>query len=196
MSLSGQHKDAAQVQRWLNDCNQSFTYEATHHVSVIFNGGFVDPRFPPGTLEDDINDYFRGLRSETELLATLDIIASVEAAIRVDFINRADKHIKDSSGLADEFKVLRKKKKAKVSLEEDILDAWKRHAPEVKPRIDDFGHVLDYRHWLAHGRYWLFKAKIPKNGGAPPTFIEAKNVSEKLILALKSSVFGFHPNKV
>ncbi|WP_109484043.1 hypothetical protein [Paraburkholderia sp. C35] len=195
MSLSGQHKDVTQVQKWLNDCNRSFTYEAAHHVETIIKGGAVDPRFV-GALEEDINTYFAALRRDTELLAILDLIASTEAAIRVDFANRADKHVRDSSALATTFKALRKKKKERISLEDHILVEWKRLAPEIKSRIDEFEHVLDYRHWLAHGRYWLFKAKIPKNGGVTPSFIEVKNVSEKLMGAMQASVFGFYPKKI
>lgn len=195
MSLSGQHKDAVTVQAWLDDCKQSFTYEVIHHNQVIHSRGAVDPRFS-GFHPDDLDRYFENLRAETELLATLDLIASVEAAIKVDYINRVEKRVKDNSALGDAFKALHKKKKERVSLEDDILRIWKIHDLTTKSKIDDFEHVLDYRHWLAHGRYWVFKSKVPKNGGAPPAFIEAKNVADKLLSALRSSVFGFHPQKM
>lgn len=195
MSLSGQHKDAAKVQAWLDDCKQSFTYEVIRHTTVIHGGGVVDPRFL-GYLPSDVDQYFEVLRGETELLATLDLIASIEAAIKVDYTNRVERRIKDNSSLGGAFKALHKRKKERVSLEDHILHAWKTCDPNTKSKIDDFEHVLDYRHWLAHGRYWVYKSKIPKNGGAPPTFIEAKNVADKLLSVLKSSVFGFYPQKL
>jgi len=44
-------------------------------------------------------------------------------------------------------------KKKKVSLPDEILRRWKKESTE-KRFISDFISALNYRDWLAHGRYW------------------------------------------
>ncbi len=38
------------------------------------------------------------------------------------------------------------------------MKVWKEEGRENKTRMDGFGIMLQYRHWIAHGRYWQ-----PKN---------------------------------
>jgi hypothetical protein len=42
-------------------------------------------------------------------------------------------------------------------LTDDIIPAWKGKYPQHKTRLDNLGKALDYRNWLAHGRYWMPK---------------------------------------
>jgi len=47
--------------------------------------------------------------------------------------------------------------KAKVRFEEDILDTWSEHRPEIRSDLGRLKGAMKYRHWLAHGRYWVPK---------------------------------------
>jgi hypothetical protein len=45
-----------------------------------------------------------------------------------------------------------------VALSEDILGSWIKHHPELRSLIGQLRAALQFRHWLAHGRYWDLKA--------------------------------------
>ncbi len=47
-----------------------------------------------------------------------------------------------------------------MRLKEDILEIWKQKVRGVhKPTISSFYELINYRHWIAHGRYWLYQQK-------------------------------------
>jgi len=80
---------------------------------------------------------------------------SLEASLRIDYLNRVYRREKDD--LSKAFREIHKKKENKASLEEDILSSWKKYHPEYKSIFSDILGALKYRHWLAHGRYWVPK---------------------------------------
>lgn len=110
---------------------------------------------------------FFGLRPEeilTELNARLEetdqrsaffILTSLEKAFRDDYECRCKRRMKDD--LSRAFRGMYKYRKAKVSLEKDILKAWKKHSAGSGPLIGELCGAFDFRHWLAHGRYWVPK---------------------------------------
>ena len=57
------------------------------------------------------------------------------------------------------FRQLRKATDDRVGVQ-DILDSWKSERPSYKNFCGQLKEVLKYRHWLAHGRYWV--PKFPK----------------------------------
>jgi hypothetical protein len=44
-----------------------------------------------------------------------------------------------------------------VRLDEDILEGWKMHGTAPARLIGQVRGAFRFRHWLAHGRYWLPK---------------------------------------
>jgi len=105
--------------------------------------------------KEDILNYFSEQKSELENLVSLNIMASVEATIRIDYLNRVYTRKKDPVSRC--FRDLHKEKGVKASLENDILKIWKQEQPSCKKAIDNFQQTLKLRHWLAHGRYWTPK---------------------------------------
>jgi hypothetical protein len=92
---------------------------------------------------------------EHDHASALIALAAVEAAFRIDYLLRVDTKQKDR--LSRALRDLHKEKGARVSLEEDIFDAWRQHA-SIPPRlIGDLRGAFRYRHWLAHGMYWTAK---------------------------------------
>jgi len=113
-----------------------------------------DAKFVGYSIED--------VRRELELrLGELDrnsafcVLAALEASFRTDFLVRCDKRRKDD--LSRSFRKLYKLKRSRAALEEEILDAWKHHVPKAKSLISEIIGAFRYRHWLAHGRYWVPK---------------------------------------
>lgn len=88
---------------------------------------------------------------EFEMSICLTIFASLEASFRMDYLRRVDGKFKD--GLSQAFIKIYRRKKNKAAFE-DLLDAWKRHAPSSEIYVRELKGALAFRHWLAHGRYW------------------------------------------
>ena len=85
-------------------------------------------------------------------MCSLELLAALEARFRIDYLVRCQKKQKDS--LSRNFREIHQQKANRVSLPDDILAEWKASFPEHKTRLDHFQKALDYRNWLAHGRYW------------------------------------------
>jgi hypothetical protein len=96
---------------------------------------------------------------ESELRSTLALLTSLEASFRIDFDSRCRGRLKDD--LSRYFQGLEKERGDKIRLDEDILEGWKLHSTAPPSLIAQLKGAFKFRHWLAHGRYW-----IPKLGRA------------------------------
>jgi hypothetical protein len=94
---------------------------------------------------------------ETELRSALAVLATIEAAFRVDFLTRCQEKKKDA--LSRVFRGLNKRyrKPYLIDLDNQILESWAAHHPEFRSTIGELRGALNYRHWLAHGRYFIPK---------------------------------------
>ena len=93
--------------------------------------------------------------SELEKNISFNILSALEASFRIDYLIRTRTKYKDD--LSREFRELYKSKEKDVSLEQDILTIWKQEYPSFKSIVSEYIGALNYRHWLAHGRYWVPK---------------------------------------
>ena len=92
---------------------------------------------------------------EIDASLALTLLASIEASFRVDYLQRFYRKKKDP--LSRSFRKLHKKKGNLVSLKDDLLDAWKKHSSVQTSLLGNIKGAFNYRHWLAHGRYWVPK---------------------------------------
>ena len=120
-------------------------------LNALFQGKSVNEPFLFMTKEN-VLDYFAKQKTELENLVSLNIMASVEAAIRMDYLKRVYARKKDI--ISRSFRELHKEKGVRASLEDDILKIWKQEQPSCKTALDNFKNASKLRHWLAHGRYW------------------------------------------
>lgn len=90
-------------------------------------------------------------RREFEVTVCLTILAALEASFRLDYLVRVDRKLKDE--LSRAFIKIYRRSKTKVGFE-DLLDAWKRHAPSSTDYVRELKGALAFRNWIAHGRYW------------------------------------------
>jgi len=102
------------------------------------------------------NDVFDIRVKELDLSAVLTILAAIEAALRLDYLERATNR-KPKGPLTERFREIHKLKEHRASLEDDILDAWRDHGGAASKLIGNLKGAFKYRHWLAHGRYWIPK---------------------------------------
>ena len=92
---------------------------------------------------------------ETRAASAMTLLASIEASFRVDYLQRHYARKKDP--LSRAFQSLHREKQRNASLSDDILEVWKVHS-DIRPRLlSDIRSAFRYRHWLAHGRYWVPK---------------------------------------
>jgi hypothetical protein len=134
-------------------------------TTLVAGTGLTESRYVGKTreeLERDFSFQVEELKSAVGLL----MLASAEAAMRVDFIERVGQRKKDA--VSRRFREIQKRRKEKIRLEEDILETWveKTTEAEVKAAVSEFKSLLNYRNWLAHGRYW--KAKLGRQSGYDP----------------------------
>lgn len=112
-----------------------------------------------GMNREELDSYFQDILQEIDVQASLFLLAATEATIRVDFLSRVYERRKDpvSRDFRQKYVSRCDHNKIKVRLDEDILDTWSEHSPETKSDIGRLKGAMKYRHWLAHGRYWVPK---------------------------------------
>ncbi len=112
-------------------------------------------RFAGYSLEQ-ISEDLEARLDESEIRSSLAVLTSLEAKFRVDFNARCQNRYRDD--LSRHFREIeRVRGDRSVRLDEDILEGWKRHA-EIQARlISELRSAFNFRHWLAHGRYWIPK---------------------------------------
>lgn len=125
-----------------------------------------------GLTNDDINEYFQSSIDELEHLVCFDLISATEAKLRLDFLSKV--YNKDKSSIAIKFRELEKIYPNKISLENHIIDTWKAYKEAEKKRFSEFIGLLNYRHWLAHGRYW--KPKLGQTYNPDNTYQIVENI--------------------
>jgi len=143
VTFSGQHLNLANIAAHYND------------VEAALRHYFADPlaqgnRFAGYTL-DQVSEELELRLEEEDRSCALSILATLEAAFRIDYLQRVYKRKKDV--LSKEFRALYKAKGTRISLDE-IFYVWTKHSNAPKRLIGDLRGAFNYRHWLAHGRYW------------------------------------------
>lgn len=108
--------------------------------------------------QQEINAELHKRIDELNKSTTLTVLASIEASFQIDYLKRCYGRKRDS--LSKDFRLIyikNEQENRRTSLEEDILKNWKKHFPDSKSLISKLIEAFNYRHWLAHGRYWQHK---------------------------------------
>ncbi len=114
-----------------------------------------NPRFETrfaGYTPDEIRQEMNARLEEHERTTSLNLLAALEAAFYIDFLQRCYKRKKDR--LSRAFRQVYTRQGRRVSLERDILPAWRENSSVPQRVISGLRDAFRYRHWLAHGRYW------------------------------------------
>lgn len=127
-------------------------------------------------LPSEVNAELAQRMSETDLRSTLVVLARIEAALRKDYIERGSK-LKLSDDISLAFRKIYKRKGRRANLNDDILDVWYQNLdPSSRSFISTLRGMLNFRHWLAHGRYW--------NPGAKYDFRDAYLLADIVLTSL------------
>lgn len=148
VSFSGEHLGLTALARDHTDTEQS--------VRSYFLSAPSPIRFPGYTM-NEVRAEMEGLLSEHDRRSALALLAALEASFRIDYLQRRYRREKDP--LSRSLRAIFGRKEERASLEEDILGAWKDYSniPSARVIVQELRGALKYRHWLAHGRYWVPK---------------------------------------
>lgn len=148
VSFSNDNFSVAEAAAYYNDVESAlrlFFSPASPSYNVRF----------PGSKPSDIKIELDRRLSELDRSTTMSILTAVEAAFRIDYIQRCDQKKKDA--VSQSFWELYQKQKTRVSLEDDIFEVWKNNTTGSGKLIADLRGAFKFRHWMAHGRYWTPK---------------------------------------
>ncbi|MEI6984917.1 MAG: hypothetical protein WCK65_02220 [Rhodospirillaceae bacterium] len=118
----------------------------------------VSPSYPvrfAGYKLTEVHAELADRRAELDLNTTMSLLAAVEAAFRIDYLQRCYQKKKDD--VSRQFFEIYKEKATRVSLEDEIYEVWKSNTVGSTKLISDLRGAFKFRHWIAHGRYWTPK---------------------------------------
>lgn len=142
VSLSGQQLSMEDISLHYQDFRQSLiAYFDNRNLS----------RFSGYTTSELIAELQERL-DEIDKISAFNTLAAIEAALRVDYLHRCQGRKKDK--LSRKFRTAFKARGPRIGLEDEILEIWKTHDPDLRLIIGHLRGALKFRHWLAHGRYW------------------------------------------
>ncbi len=150
VSFSRQHPAIQEVARYYDDLEKSlrlYFSPVAPSYKIRFGG------YSLAEVETELD----GRLAELDMASTLTILAAIEAAFRIDYLQRC--YLKKKEPVSRAFRSLHREKGTKVSLEDDILEVWKRHGGVPSALIGNLRGAFKFRHWLAHGRYWVPKLR-------------------------------------
>lgn len=174
VSLSGDEKSIEAIWSWYDDQRQALrVYKRDIARTVHSTSSISQEKFVAFTL-NELDDYFEKSVEELEQLVAFDLIAAIEGLLRSDFYRRV--YSRDKSDLGRRFRDVNKLKKDKISLEDDIINNWKELVAGCRPTFSELKGVLHYRHWLAHGRYWMLGKR-----GRPYSVEETYGIAESVL---------------
>ena len=147
VTFSGEHLPLVEIAQYYSDIEASvrdyFSFD-----NLQSGGRFAG--YTPLEIELEMTPVL----AEHARSTSMSILAALEAAFRMDFLQRCYKRQKDS--LSRSFRTLYQNKGQHVLLG-DIFLQWKSHSTVPRSIISDLEQAFKYRHWLAHGRYWTLK---------------------------------------
>jgi len=150
VSFSGKHGSLEDIEEYYVDSENALNcYFESSDADRIIPAKFI------GYTKEEIGNELKSRKESLGKMCSLEILAAIEAKFRIDYLVRSQKKKKDD--LSKEFRKIYQTKKNKASLKDDIIRTWKSKYPQHKTRLDNLGKALDYRNWLAHGRYWMPK---------------------------------------
>jgi hypothetical protein len=146
VAFSRQHPSIQEVALYYDDMEKSLRlyFSPVAPSYKLRFAGYSDAK-----VENELD----GRLAELDMAAALTLLAAIEAAFRIDYLQRC--YLKKKGPVSRAFRSLHKEKGTKVSLEDDIFEVWKKHSAGPSALIGNLRGAFKFRHWLAHGRYWV-----------------------------------------
>lgn len=121
----------------------------------------------PGFTEEELEQIKQDLLDELSMRSSFYLLAYIETLFRTDFVLRLEtnnkKKYQDVLTQAYKREYNPVKRLFSYSLVEVIFENWKRfvvnkpNSKEMTDILNNLPQYFDFRNWMAHGRYWIFK---------------------------------------
>jgi hypothetical protein len=153
---TGEPQTLAEIREWHLGIVEALLEQIAAVHRAIRTDSSVASRFL-GMTEADVDNYHDARRRELDRLTMLNLVASVEAALRMDYLRRVQGKLKDQ--LASAYRKWHSNLSPKMRRHppfdrHGILDALKRAGVVNAHLVGRYRECLPVRHWLGHGRYW------------------------------------------
>ncbi len=129
----------------------------SEYFNGIKNGSITDKRFLTQTFAQ-LDRQQKDLLIELEHQTAMMLFSAIEARFQMDYLQRVNMKHKDE--LARKLRAIYTKIKGNRADLSDLLKLWRecyRDNRQLLSTLSDYQSALNYRHWLAHGRYWTPK---------------------------------------
>jgi hypothetical protein len=169
-----------EILRWHEGIVDALRDQRSTVLNAILAGVAVLPRFV-GMTEGDVDDHYDAQRRELDRLTMLNLVASAEATVRVDYLRRVERKLKDPLSLAyrEWHKKLSKKKKMLPDFDEGgILEVLKTTHVLDNNIVGQYRECLRARHWVGHGRYWAKPIEVDQ--------LDPQNVYDRALSLLQA----------
>lgn len=147
--LQSEHSAILNIDAYHRDANSSlrlYFSDANPEYAACFTG-----RRPLEIVEILIDRL-----NETELRSCLSLLSLLEATFRTDFMIRCNMRKRDPISRA--CRALHKNHGPRSRLD-DILTIWQKEYSGANRIMAELKGAFNFRHWLAHGRYWTLKRR-------------------------------------
>lgn len=149
------------------ECYEDIGIAINNYINDIMSKKISPKQHHMYMTEDELREKLLSVHEEHFMLS---ILASMENFLQIDFQRRIKKRLKDPVS-----QTFRSKKKKRIKLGEDIFSVWIKYLSGSEGTdMKRIKGAFQYRHWLAHGKYWTWKA------GAIPTFYDLLDLAERL----------------
>jgi hypothetical protein len=147
VSFSNEHQELPEIAKHHGDVESSL------RLYFSLSSSFEDRFF--GYSPKDVADELGVRVDEVDLSSSLSVLSSLEAAFRIDYLQRCYRRGKDA--VSQKFREIHKEKEYNAQLDRDIFQTWADYSDVSRQIIGDLRSAFRFRHWLAHGRYWTPK---------------------------------------
>jgi hypothetical protein len=138
--------------------NEDAKASLRHYFNSILEGKIV-PESKMHLTEDEIKGLLDRSLDETDARSSLILLTFIESQFRLHYQGRSKMRKKIKAELGKKHR-LANEKTDRPSLD-DLLDAWKKALPDESRFLDSLKTFFKYRHWMAHGRYFILASNKP-----------------------------------
>jgi hypothetical protein len=153
-----------EILEWHSDIVDAIAGQRASVQQAIRTGLAVAAKFI-GMTERDVDAWYDARRRELDRLTVLNLVASAEATVKIDYFRRVGQKLKDPLGSA--YRKWHKTLPAARQLRPDfddggILDVLKDAHVMDNNIVGQYRECLRARHWLGHGRYWAKPLEVDR----------------------------------
>jgi len=153
-----------EIRDWHHGIVDALVEQRASIQHAIRQSSAVAPRFV-GMTEGEVDAHYDADRRELDRLTVLNLVASAEGTLKVDYFRRVAEKLKDSLSVAYRkwHRTLSTKKQLRPDFDDGgILDVLKKTQVMDNNIIGRYRECLRTRHWVGHGRYWSKPVEVDR----------------------------------